>query len=40
MDRHGDDEDAYAVAVNSSADVFSTTRLLPQYTETSISEDA
>lgn len=40
MDRNGDDEDAYAVAVNSSAEVFSTTRLLPKYTETSISEDA
>ena len=36
----GDDEDAYAVAVNSSAEVFSTTRLLPKYTETSISEEA
>jgi hypothetical protein len=39
FDREGDDEDAYAVAVNSSADVFSTTRLLPEYTETSITED-
>jgi hypothetical protein len=38
FDRNGDDEDAYAVAVNSSADVFSTTRLLPKYIETSISE--
>ncbi len=40
IDRNGDDEDAYAVAVNSSADIFSTTRLLPKYTETSITEDA
>lgn len=40
IDRNGDDEDAYAVAVNSSVEVFSTTRLLPKYTETSISEDA
>jgi hypothetical protein len=40
FDRNGDDEDAYAVAVNSSADVFSTTRLLPRYTETSITGDA
>jgi hypothetical protein len=39
IDRNGDDEDAYAVAINSSADVFSTTRLLPKYTETSITED-
>jgi hypothetical protein len=39
FDRNGDDEDAYAVAVNSSADVFSTTRLLPKYIETSITED-
>jgi hypothetical protein len=39
FDRGGDDEDAYAVAVNSSVDVFSTTRLLPKYTETSIVED-
>jgi len=38
--RDDDDEDAYAVAVNASAEVFSTTRLLPQYTETSIAEDA
>jgi hypothetical protein len=40
IDRNGDDEDAYAIAVNSSVDIFSTTRLLPKYTETSISEDA
>jgi hypothetical protein len=40
FDRDGDDDDSYAVAVNSSADVFSTTRLLPKYTETSITEDA
>ncbi|CAF2311605.1 unnamed protein product [Rotaria sp. Silwood2] len=40
FDRDRDDEDAYAVAVNSSADIFSTTRLLPKYTETSIAEDA
>ena len=40
FDRDGDDDDSYAVAVNASADVFSTTRLLPKYTETSISEDA
>jgi len=40
IDRNGDDEDAYAVAVNSSAEVFSTTRLLPKYTEISINEDA
>jgi hypothetical protein len=40
IDRNGDDEDAYAVAVNSSAEIFSTTRLLPKYTETSITEDA
>ena len=40
FDRDGDDEDAYAVAVNSSADIFSTTRLLPKYTEISITEDA
>ncbi len=40
IDRNGDDEDAYAVAVNSSAEVFSTTRLLPKYTEISITEDA
>ncbi|CAF1162710.1 unnamed protein product [Adineta ricciae] len=39
FDRQGDDEDAYAVAVNASADVFSTSRLLPEYTETSILED-
>ncbi len=39
IDRNGDDEDAYAVAINSSADIFSTTRLLPKYTETSITED-
>ncbi|UJR25877.1 hypothetical protein I4U23_007227 [Adineta vaga] len=38
FDRGGDDEDAYAVAVNSSADVFSTTRLLPRYTEVSIAD--
>ncbi|CAF3798026.1 unnamed protein product [Adineta steineri] len=34
-----DDEDAYAVPVNASAEVFSTTRLLTEYTETSIVED-
>ncbi|CAF0881012.1 unnamed protein product [Adineta steineri] len=39
FDRGGDDEDAYAVQVNSSPDIFSTTRLLPKYTETSITED-
>lgn len=39
IDRNDDDEDAYAVAVNSTADIFSTTRLLPKYTETSITED-
>lgn len=39
IDRNGDDEDAYAVEVNSSAEVFSTTRLLPRYNETSINED-
>jgi hypothetical protein len=36
----GDDDDSYAVAVTSSSDVFSTTRLLPRYTEISIAEDA
>ena len=40
FDLNGDDEDAYAVAINSSAEFFSTTRLLPKYTETSIAEDA
>ncbi|CAF3574252.1 unnamed protein product [Rotaria socialis] len=40
FDRDGDEEDSYAVAVTSTADVFSTTRLLPKYTETSIAEDA
>ncbi|CAF0773881.1 unnamed protein product [Adineta ricciae] len=40
FDRGADDDDSYAVAVNSSADVFSTTRLLPRYTEISITEDA
>ena len=40
FDRGADDDDSYAVAVNSSADVFSTTRLLPRYTEISIAEDA
>jgi hypothetical protein len=40
FDRKDDDEDAYAVAVNASAELFSTTRLLPEYTETSIVEDA
>lgn len=40
FDRGGDDEDAYAVTVNSSAEMFSTTRLLPRYTEVSIAEDA
>lgn len=39
FDRDGDEEDSYAVAVNSSADMFSTTRLLPRYTETSLVED-
>ena len=39
FDRREDDEDAYAIAVNASAEVFSTTRLLPEYTETSIAED-
>lgn len=38
-ERRDDDDDAYAVPVNASADVFSTTRLLPEYTETSIAED-
>lgn len=40
FNRHRDDEDAYAVAINSSAEFFSTTRLLPKYTETSINEEA
>jgi hypothetical protein len=39
FDRREDDDDAYAIAVNASAEVFSTTRLLPEYTETSIAED-
>ena len=39
IDRNGDDEDSYAVAVNSNPDIFTTTRLLPKYTETSITED-
>ena len=38
-DRGDDDEDAYAVTINTNADVFSTSRLLPEYTETSIVED-
>jgi hypothetical protein len=40
IDRREDDEDAYAIAVNATAEIFSTTRLLPEYTETSIAEDA
>ena len=40
FDRDGEDDDSYAVAVTSTAEIFSTTRLLPKYTETSISEDA
>jgi hypothetical protein len=39
LDREIDDEDSYTVAVTSSAEIFSTTRLLPKYTETSITED-
>ena len=38
FDRNGD-EDAYAVAINSSVEFFSTTRLLPKYTETSINDE-
>ena len=34
-----DEDDSYAVAVNSSSDFFTTTRLLPRYTETCIAED-
>lgn len=40
FDRGDDhDDDPYTVAINASAEVFSTTRLLPEYTETSIAED-
>ncbi|CAF0972266.1 unnamed protein product [Rotaria sordida] len=39
IDRQEDNEDAYTITINESADVFSTTRLLPEYTETSIVED-
>jgi len=37
--RNNDDDDAYAVAIHVNEDMFSTTRLLPEYTETSIAED-
>ncbi|CAF3033085.1 unnamed protein product [Rotaria sp. Silwood2] len=40
IDRQEDNDDAYTITINESADVFSTTRLLPEYTETSIVEDA
>ncbi|CAF5190309.1 unnamed protein product, partial [Rotaria sp. Silwood1] len=39
IDRQDDNDDAYTITINESADVFSTTRLLPEYTETSIAED-
>lgn len=37
--RRNDNEDAYTIMIHEGADVFSTTRLLPEYTETSIAED-
>lgn len=39
FDGDHDEDDSYAVAINASPEVFSTTRLLPKYTETIISED-
>ncbi|CAF1427971.1 unnamed protein product [Adineta steineri] len=35
-----DDEDAYAVSVNASTEVFSTIKLLPQYTKRTIVQNA
>ncbi|CAF4667346.1 unnamed protein product [Rotaria sp. Silwood1] len=39
IDRQDDNDDAYTITINENVDVFSTTRLLPEYTETSIAED-
>ena len=39
FDRKDDNEDAYAITNNANDEIFSTTRLLPEYTETSIAED-
>lgn len=37
--REDDDDDPYAIDINASAEIFSTTRLLPEYTETTITEE-